>query len=169
MKKILFTLLCLSPLALFANEHGGTDILQRTINFFIFAAIMYYLLADKAKEYFANRTSSIQAELDKVQDMLKQSKAEVDNAKKELDDAKVLANEIIELAKNDQDKIKTSILESVENEIKHLQSSFDNKLSSETKKITRDVVEEVLEELLKSDNMELSQNDLAEIVLKKVA
>ena len=51
MKKILFILLsCLAPLALFANDAGvETDILQRTVNFLIFVAILYYLLADTVK------------------------------------------------------------------------------------------------------------------------
>jgi len=52
-KKLLLTLLALAPVALFANSDGAeTDIIQRTVNFVIFAGILWYLLADKIKAFF---------------------------------------------------------------------------------------------------------------------
>ena len=74
MKRILLLgLVALAPVALFASEGAETnyDIVQRTVNFIIFAAILWYLLADKIKAFLANRTLSIQSELDKVQETLK--------------------------------------------------------------------------------------------------
>ena len=42
MKKILFALSAIIPMSLFASDSGvETDILERTVNFFIFAAIIY--------------------------------------------------------------------------------------------------------------------------------
>lgn len=170
MKKILFILSCVTPLALFASDAGvETDILQRTVNFLIFIAILYYLLAEKAKAFFTGRTASIQAELNKVQEVLKESKAKVEGAKNELENAKKLANEIVETANGDINSIKKSIEESVEQEIAHLSKSFDEKIEVETRKVKKDVVNEILDELLSSDSIALSQNDLANIVLKKVA
>jgi F-type H+-transporting ATPase subunit b len=169
-KKILFILLSIIPLSLFANEANvETDILQRTVNFIIFIGILYYLLADKAKEFFGNRTSSIQAQLDKVQQVLKDSEAKVEDAKSELDNAKKLANEIIESANTDINSIKTSIEASTEQEIAYMKKSFDEKIEVETRKIKKEVVEQILEELLSSDNISISQDELANIVLKKVA
>ena len=55
MKKMLFVVLVLSPLAVFANENVETDIIPRVVNFTIFAAIVYFLLADKLKVFFADR------------------------------------------------------------------------------------------------------------------
>lgn len=170
MKKLLFILSCVTPLALFANDAGvETDILQRTVNFLIFVAILYYLLAQKAKEFFSDRTASIQAELDKVQQVLKESEMKVKDAKTELENAKKLANEIVESANADINSIKQSIEESVEQEIAHLSKSFGEKIEIETKKVKKEVVSEILDELLNSDNIALSQEDLANIVLKKVA
>jgi F-type H+-transporting ATPase subunit b len=170
MKKLLFILSCVSPLVLFANDTGvETDILQRTVNFFIFIAILYYLLADKARAFFSDRTSSIQAELDKVQQVLKESEAKVEGAKAELEDAKKIALDIVETANADTLSIKKAIEESVDNEIEYLLKSFDEKIKIETKKVKKEVVSEILEQLLSTDNITISQNELANIVLKKVA
>ena len=170
MKKLLFILSCVAPLALFANDAGvETDILQRTVNFFIFIAILYYLLADKVKAYFGDRTSSIQAQLDKVQEVLKESEVKVEDAKQELENAKKIAADIVDTANADINSIKTQIEDMIEQEIAHLSKHFDEKVEVETKKAKKEIVSEILEELLHTDNIALSQEDLANVVLKKVA
>lgn len=172
MKKILILGLALAPLALFASSEGAEtnyDIVERTVNFIIFAGILWYLLADKIKAFFAERTTSIQAELDKVQDTLKASQDKVDDAAKKLEEAKILAGEIIETAKNDIDSVKQKVIEAVEAEIANLDKGFDDKIKVETSKAKRQVVSEVLEELLSSENVSLTQDELVNIVVKKVA
>lgn len=171
MKKLLLLGLALAPMALFASEGAETDydIVQRTVNFIIFAGILWYLLADKIKAFFAGRTASIQAELDKVEETLKASQDKVDDAVKKLEEAKTLASEIVEGAKVDVDSVKQKVAEAVEAEIANLDKNFDEKIKVETSKAKRQIVSEVLEELLSSDNISLSQEELANIVLKKVA
>ncbi|PKN15303.1 MAG: F0F1 ATP synthase subunit B [Deltaproteobacteria bacterium HGW-Deltaproteobacteria-24] len=171
MKKIVLFMLAFAPLALFASEGAETnyDIVQRTVNFVIFAGILWYLLADKIKVFFANRSLGIQAELDKVQDTLKESQAKVDEAALKLEEAKKLAVEIVSGANAEIDSIKSKIAQTTENEIAHLNKNFDEKIKIETKKAKKEVVQSVLEELLSSDNIGVSQDELANIVLKKVA
>jgi len=171
-KKLITFLLVTTPLALFAADaHGETnyDIVERTVNFFIFAAIIYYLIADKLKTFFKERTEGIQTELNKVQEMVKESEKKVADAKKEVEDAQRIANELVTDAKKDIDTIKGKIEASVEQEIAYLSRSFDDKTALQTKKLKREVVEDVLEELLSSDNISISQEELTNIVLKKVA
>jgi F-type H+-transporting ATPase subunit b len=162
-------MLAFAPLALFASEGAETDIIQRTVNFVIFAGILWYLLAEKIKAFFANRSLGIQAELDKVQDTLKESQAKVDEATLKLEEAKKLAVEIVSGANAEIDSIKSKIAQAVDNEIAHLNKNFDEKIKIETKKAKKEVVQSVLEELLSSDNIGVSQDELANIVLKKVA
>lgn len=169
MKKILFALIALTPLTLFAASGGETDILQRTVNFIIFISIIYYLLADKVKAYFADRTQGIQSELEKVQDLKKESEAKVQSAQENLEKAKRIAAELIEDAKSDVDSIKTQIENNVEQEIAILLKSFDEKIDVETKKIKKEVVEEILEELLSNENIAITQDELTSIILNKVA
>jgi F-type H+-transporting ATPase subunit b len=172
MKKILFTLFVAAPLALFASDaHASveTDILERTVNFFIFIAIIYYLLADIIKGFFRDRTKSIQSELDKVQDMLKSSEQKVAEAKQGIEDAKKVADELVASANNDVDSIKQKIEAAVDQEIAYLSKSFDEKVELESRKVKKEVVENVLNQLLSDENIALSQDELANIILKKVA
>lgn len=170
MKRIILLGLALAPVALLAQEGAvETDIVQRTVNFIIFAGILWYLLADKIKAFFADRTASIQAELDKVQDTLKASQDKVDDAAKKFEEAKTLAAEIVETAKGDVDSVKQKIAEAVDAEIANLDKGFDEKIKVETSKAKRQIVSEVLDELLSSDNVSLTQDELVNIVIKKVA
>ncbi len=169
-KKLLILLFISMPLSLFANDANvETDIVERTVNFLIFAAILYYLLADKLKTFFKDRTASIQSELDKVQEMVKESEKKVSDAKLEVENAKKVAEELVSSASSDVESIKAKIEATVEQEIAYMSRSFDEKTELETKKIKKEVVQNVLEELLKSENIELSQDELTSIVLKKVA
>jgi F-type H+-transporting ATPase subunit b len=170
MKRILLLGLALAPVALFASSEGAeTDIVQRTVNFIIFAGILWYLLADKIKAFFAERTLSIQAELDKVQDTLKASQDKVSEAQKKLEEAKKLASEIVESAKADIDSVKQKVSIAVDADITNLNKNLDEMMKVETSKAKKQVVTEILEQLLNSDNIKLTQDELANIVLKKVA
>ena len=170
MKRMLLLGLALAPVALFANEGAvETDIVQRTVNFIIFAGILWYILADKIKAFFAERSLSIQAELDKVQDTLKASQEKVKDAQKKLEEAKKLATEIVEGAKADIDSVKQKVATAVDSDIANLNKNLDEMMKVETSKAKKEVVTEVLEELLSSENIKLTQQELANIVLKKVA
>jgi F-type H+-transporting ATPase subunit b len=170
MKKVLLTLLSITPLVLFANDtEVHTDIVERSVNFFIFAAILYYLLADKLKTFFGDRTKSIQAELDKAQEMMKESQKRVEEAQKEVEKSKAIAQELVASANNDVEAIKNKINDAVEQEIKILEKLSIQKQDIETKEVKQEVVRKVLNQLLSDENIALSQDDLANIILKKVA
>ena len=171
MKRILLLGLALAPVAVFASSEGAveTDIVQRTVNFIIFAGILWYILADKIKAFFAERSLSIQAELDKVQDTLKASQEKIKDAQKKLEEAKKIATEIVEGAKADIDSVKQKVAAAVESDIANLNKNLDEMMKVETSKAKKEVVNEVLEELLSSENIKLTQNELVNIVLKKVA
>jgi len=171
MKRILLLLaIAMVPVTLFASDgEVQTDILVRTLNFVIFAAILWYLLAHRIKAFFANRTLEIQAELDKVQENLKASKTKVAEAQKKLDDAKITAAEIVENAKADVNSIKQKVAVAIDLDIANLNKNLDEMMKVEISKAKKEIVAQILDELLKSDNIKLSQDELVNIVLKKVA
>lgn len=170
MKRILLLGLALAPIALFASEGAvETDIVQRTVNFIIFALILWYLIADKIKAYFANRTLSIQAELDKVQDTLKASQDKVTDAQNKLEEAKKIATDIIKVAKADIDSIKQKVIHAVDADIINLNRNLEEMIKIEMSKAKKQVVAEILDELLSSENIKLTQKELVDVVLKKVA
>lgn len=80
-----------------------------------------------------------------------------------------LAAEIVENAKTDVDSIKQKVAATVDAEIAQLEKNFDEKINIEVRKAKKEVVAEVLEELFNSGDVELTQEELSNIVLKKVA
>ena len=170
MKRILFALSVIVPLTLFASDANvETDIVEWSVNFFIFAGIVYYLLADKLKTFFGDRTKTIQANLDKVQDLLKASEKKISDARLEIESAKKIADELIESANHDTSYIKQKVEADVESEIALISKSYNEKISIEAKKVKQEVVENILNQLLSDDNFNLSQDELSNIILKKVA
>jgi F-type H+-transporting ATPase subunit b len=169
MKKLLLLTFILSPLALFASGDTQTDIVPRTVNFLIFAGIIYYLLGDKIKGFLSSRTESIQTELDKVQATLDESKQKVADAEAELSDAKRIAKELVDDANASVSDIQKRISDSFDAEIAQLNKTFDEKVALEARKAKQAIVTEVLEELLNNDNLAITKENLSEIISKKVA
>ncbi|MCK5293656.1 MAG: F0F1 ATP synthase subunit B [Arcobacteraceae bacterium] len=169
MKKMLFLGFALTPLALFASGDVQTDILPRTVNFLIFGAIIYYLLADNLKEFFTGRTKSIQSELDEVQITLDESEKKVQDAKAELEKAKQIAQELVTDAQSDIETIKNKISSTCDQDVVYLEKSFNEKIELEAKKANKEVVNEVLEELFNDKSIIMTQENLSKVILKKVA
>lgn len=101
--KLRYILLMIVPALLLASsgaeEGGHTDILARTVNFAIFAAIMYYLLAEPIKSFYLGRKSSIAGKLDAIQQKLKESSKAKEEAQSKVEEAKANANLLLKLQK----------------------------------------------------------------------
>ncbi len=163
MKKLL---LVLSGVALFANEaaNGGTDIIPRTINFLIFVALLWYLVGDKIKRFFAERRESIARKFQEIEEKLKESKAKKEVLKAELEEAKKLAEEIIKTAKKEAELVESKIKAQVEEEITLLQKHFEEFKESEIRKTKQEAVKEFMEEILK--DIHITSEDAAKLILK---
>ncbi|WP_456470866.1 F0F1 ATP synthase subunit B [Caminibacter sp.] len=163
MKKLL---LVLSGVALFANEaaNGGTDIIPRTINFLIFVALLWYLVGDKIKRFFAERRESIARKFQEIEEKLKESKAKKEALKAELEEAKKLAEEIIKTAKKEAELVESKIKAQVEEEITLLQKHFEEFKESEIRKTKQEAVKEFMEEILK--DIHITSEDAAKLILK---
>jgi F-type H+-transporting ATPase subunit b len=164
MKKIL-ALISLSA-ALFANEAAshGTDIVPRTINFLIFAAILWYLIGDKVKKFFQERRESIARKFQEIEEKLKESKARKEALKAQVSEAKHMAQEIIETAKKEAELIEKKIKEQLEEEIALLQKHFEEFKTNEIKKTKQEAIKEYLNEIF--DEIHISSEDAAKLVLK---
>ena len=171
MKKEIFILLAFTPIALFSssNENIETDIVQRTVNFIIFVSIIYYLLNDKIRVFFKNRSISIKSDLNKVEELLLESVKNKEEANDKLKQSENIAKDIVLNANNQVDKIKSDTLKSIDNTIAKLEDSYNDKITFEMRRIKKEVVSELLNELLDSNNISLSDEDLSNIILKKVS
>lgn len=172
MKKILLSLLLVS-VSLMASGHegsdAGTDIVQRTVNFLIFAGIIWYLLAEPVKNYFGGRSQGIADELQKVQDKLSESKQAKEAAETKLTDAKKLAEEIIESATKEGKVLNEKILTQCNADMENLQKQGIALMDLEQRTMVRDLVEEVLNDVLVEESSALDKDAMASIIMKKVA
>lgn len=158
----------------FAAEHGEaagveTDIVQRTVNFLIFAGIVYYLIAEPVKGFFAGRTQSIADELNKVQEKLKESKAAKEAAHARIEEAKILAEEIMSSCKKENEIINEKMAAQLEFDLANLEKQQADLMDLEKRQMVRNVVEEVLSEALDQENSGLDKTTFADIIMKKVA
>ncbi len=171
--KYLSIAMLLLPLFAVASEsaaaEGGTDIVARTVNFLIFAAILYYLIADKVKAFFADRTKSIAKELTEIEEKLNSIKASKEEAQKEAKEAKEKAVELVEIAKKEAQLLAQKIEADTQSEIEHLKKALSERKEIEEKKMTKEVVSEVINEMFESGKVSLSNDDLVNIIKKKVA
>lgn len=168
--KIIFTLLSLSAV-IFANEHAEqtSDIVPRTINFIIFAGLLYYLLADKIKVFFAERQQDVVSQLSKIEEKVRESKRAREAAFAQVEDAKLVASDIIETAKKEAVLLADNITKHGERDLKLLDTNLSEYKVVERNKMVRFVVTETLNETFVASDMVQNQEDLAKSLVKKVA
>ncbi|MRI83620.1 MAG: F0F1 ATP synthase subunit B [Nitratiruptor sp.] len=153
---------------LLASE-GGSDIIPRTVNFLIFAAILYYLLADPIKNFFQKRAQGIAQQLEEVQARLKAARQERERAEEELQKAKALAREIEDVTEREIEVLVKHIKEQAQEEIAALEKSFNENLELERRKRIRAITKEVLEELFADRELTLDKDRFISLIVKKVA
>lgn len=172
MKLKYFTLLLVPAVVMAsgaAEGEGKTDIIPRVINFVIFAGILYYLIANPIKSYFTGRTKEIADKLSAIQEKLKESKDQKEDALQKVKDADESAADIVETAKKEASMITAKIENNLENDLKNLHKTHEERIDIEEKKMTRGVVEEVIDDMFKDGKVDLNNDDMLNIIKKKVA
>jgi len=172
--KLKYFIPLLLPVVLFASgvsegEHEGTDIVPRVINFAIFAAIVYYFVAKPVKAFFTARTSEIADKLSAIQDKLKESKAAKEEALQGVKEADENSVDIIETAKKEAELLSDKVVKNLERDVENLHKSHAERVSVEEKKMTREVVNEVIQDMFDSKKVKLKNEDFLNIIKKKVA
>ena len=168
MKKYLFFFIL--PIISLASGHDGPkdyDIVWRTINFVLFFGILYYLLKGPAKTAFQARIDSIAKRLETNQKILKESNEKKEQAKRDLEDAKAQGASLIETAKKEAVFAAEKVKATTEQEIKNLNKSFNEQKDFETRRIEKEVVDEILNEVFAGDTMQFEQDKLLNIIEKK--
>lgn len=158
-----------STYALASGGEGGTDIVQRTVNFALFAGLIWYLVAEPAKTYFKGRSQGIADELQKVKDRLKES----DNLKKEahakVKEAEKFAAELQESSKKENKILNDNIMAQCEKDLVNLSNVQKSKMEFEQRKMVREVVETTITKLISDSGSDFDKEAMANVILKKVA
>ncbi|AWI33845.1 F0F1 ATP synthase subunit B [Helicobacter apodemus] len=167
MKRIIVLLVVAPYILLAANGSGEVDIIERTINFVIFFALIYYFAADKIKAIFVNRREEIAGSLARIQEKLQASKKEKQQALKDLEEAKRIASEVVETAHKETYVITQKIEENARIELENLVKQFNESMAFERRKIEKSVINEILDEVLHQDSISLNKEVLTQSLLKK--
>lgn len=149
--------------------HGETDIVQRTVNFLLFAGLVWYLVAEPAKNYFASRSQSIADELKKVQDRLNESIESKKKAEAKISDAEKFAEDLVVTSKKENKIVNDNIMAQCELDLETLTKQGASIREYAQRKMVRDVVEDVLGETLSQSSADLDKEAMTNIILKKVA
>ena len=182
MKKILLLSLLVVPAVLAASGHmeGETsryfmqtgresDFWPRVINFTIFAALLYYLIANPIKAFFKGRSEGIAAQLNEIEEKLQAAKNEQKEAQARLDASEKKAEEILADAKAEAVILAEKIAKANENELALLEKQLEEKMTFEERKSAREAIDEVLSENITTDDINLDETKVVEIISKKVA
>ena len=152
-----------------ASGSGEVDIVERTINFVIFFALVYYFAAERIKGVFKERREGIANSLAKIQEKLQESKKERQKAVNELDEAKKIAKDIVEVAHKESAIILQKAEENTKAEIENLIRQFNESMTFERRKMEKLIIDEVLKEFLSKDSAVLPKDVLTQALLRKVA
>lgn len=152
-----------------AESGGGTDIVQRTVNFLIFAGILYYLLADPVKNFFGGRSKAIADELEKVQQKLRDSKQMKEEAELKIKEAQKFAEELRETAAKENKILNDKIMEQCDAELENISKQNSALMELEQRQMIRGVVDEIMQDLLLQESAGFDKKTMAKIIMKKVA
>lgn len=180
MKKIVLLSLLMVPAILlastdaessryFAQTGRETDFWPRVINFTIFAALLYYLLANPIKNFFKGRSEGIAAQLNEIEKKLQAAKDEKKEAQNRLDESKKRAEEILADAKAEATLLAEKIANANQNDLALLDKQLEEKISLEERKSAREAIDEILSGNITTDDIMLDEAKVVEIISKKVA
>lgn len=172
MSRIIVLMLMISTIALASSgntEHTGTDIVQRTVNFLLFAGLVWYLVAEPAKNYFASRSQAIADEMKKVQDRLKETAALKKEAQTKISNAQKFAKDLVVSSKKENKILNDNIMLQCDVDLDTLSKQQTSLMDFEERKMVRSVVEETLEDVLTQSSDSFDKKAMADVILKKVA
>ena len=171
MSRILVLMLSLSTMAL-ASEvitDGGTDIVQRTVNFVLFAGLVWYLIAEPVKSFFDARSQGIADELKKVQDKLNESIDLKNDAIARVAEAEKFAEELAITTQKENKVINDNIIKQCEADLETLTKQQHSINEFEQRKMVKEVVENLLDDVLAQSSDNFDKKAMANVILKKVA
>lgn len=153
----------------FAQTGRETDFWPRVVNFTIFAALLYYLVANPIKNFFKGRSEGIAAQLSEIEEKLQAAKDEKKEAQNRLDKSEERAKIIIADAKAEAILLAEKIATSNQNELAMLDKQLQDKITFEERKAAREAIDEILSENITNDDIMLDEAKVVEIISKKVA
>ena len=153
----------------FAQTGRETDFWPRVVNFTIFAALLYYLIANPIKNFFKGRKEDIAGQLKEIEEKLQAAKDEKKEAQARLGESMKKAEQIIEDAKKEAIILAEKISQANQSELVLMEKQLEEKMALEERKSAREAIDEVLSENITNDDINIDEAKVIEIISKKVA
>lgn len=169
MSKLVCVILLVPSFILGASSGEEYDIVPRTINFIIFFAILFYLLADPLRNYYKSRILKISSKLDEIQRKLLESKNKKLNIVRKLEEARINASNALTTAKKEAEILANKIRTETKEELALFDKHFEEYKDYELRRMEREVVSEVLVEIFNDPQIRLKQSEILDIMMKKVS
>lgn len=147
---------------------SDTDIFERSINFVIFATLLWYLVAGRVRDMLYARQKQISDTLSEAQERIRQLHARREDASMRLKEAKIQAQEIVANANKEAILVVSHIDEKYKEQVEYLMKSNEDAMNFESRKVYNEVIREALHELFK-DGVSLSNKDYIDLIERKVS
>lgn len=161
--------------------HGAIDpakiqeLIWRTVNFVVFAAILIKLLAKPAKNFFAQRSQDVATTLEELEAKLAEATAAVKTEETRLGEVAQEREKIIQQYMAEGEMEKAKILDKANMVAERIKEMAALSIQQETKKATHDLREEIVgmatqmaTDMIKEKATYADQQGLVEEYLKKV-
>ncbi len=152
-----------------AAHEGGTDIVARTVNFLLFAGLIWYLVGEPVKNFFASRSQGIADELNRAQEKLNESIALKKEALAKISEAEKFAEELAVSSKKENKILNDNIMVQCDIELEAIVKQHASKKEFEQRNMICEVVETVVAETLDQSSEIFDREAMTNVILKKVA
>ena len=164
MSRIIVLMFMISTIALASSaEHAQTDIIQRTVNFLLFVGLVWYLVAEPVKSYFAGRSQNIADEMQKVQDKLKASVNLKKEALAKIDEAEKFVEHLTVSGKKENKMLNDNIMAQCDLDLETLVNHQIHVMDFEQGKAISEVVESTLAEVLEQSNKDFDKKAMEKL------
>lgn len=167
--KALFLFLPLLAFGASASGEPNYDIVARTINFIIFAAILYYFIANPIKNAYKGRIESIEKKMTQSRNKILEAQRKEEEAKAKAEKMKTQAAEFVENGKIEAKQLQEKIERDTEAAIRILNESFAEQKEFARRDSVRKTVASVLDGAFSDKDIAVSEQALVDIIKKKVS
>ena len=147
----------------------STDFVPRVFNFLIFAALVYYLVADPIRNFFRERREKIAAQLTEIENRLQAAKEAKKSAEQALNESEKKAEEILEDAQKEAALLSERYRELGSRELTALEHQYRERMEMEKRKMQRETIVSLLDENITPDDIPLNASQIIDTLAKKVA
>jgi F-type H+-transporting ATPase subunit b len=145
------------------------DFVPRVFNFTIFVGILFYLLKNVIVNFFKGRKAGISKQLTEIEERLQAAKEAKKEAEAKFKESQKKAKEIVTDAKKEALLLSDNIMNQNLSDLEYLEKQFAEKQSLESRKKSKETIGEILRENITSDDIQIDEKKVIDILKGKVA